>query len=126
VFLGKCISGQMLSGHMSFWAIVFLCKCLSGQMSFWAIVFLGKCLSGQMDFLGNCLSGQMSFWANVFWANVFLGKCLSGQMSFWANVVWANVSGQMSPGKCCLGKCHGTRLMYLVRLGVYKTFRTRL
>jgi hypothetical protein len=55
----------------------------------------------------------MYFWANVFWANgvwanVFLSKCLSEQMSFWANVVWANVSGQMSLGKCRMGKCHGT------------------
>jgi hypothetical protein len=82
-------------------------------MSFWANVLMGKCL------LGKCLSGQMSFWANVFWANVvwanvFLGKCLSGQMlsgqmSFWANVVWAIVYGQMSLGKCRMGKCHGTK-----------------
>jgi hypothetical protein len=35
-------------------------------LSFWANVFLGK-----------CLSEQTSFWANVFWANVFLGKCMS-------------------------------------------------
>jgi hypothetical protein len=125
VFLGKCLSGQMLSGQMSFWANVFLgnrlsawanfplgkCllgKCLSGQMFFWANVLLGKCL------MGKCFSGKMYFLANVFWANVFLGKCLmgkclSGQMSFmemssrqtshWANVVWANVSGQMSYGQ---------------------------
>jgi hypothetical protein len=38
---------------MSFWANVFLGKCLSGQMSFWAI----KCLSGQMSFRAK-YSGQ--------------------------------------------------------------------
>jgi hypothetical protein len=71
----------------------------SGQMSFWANVFMGKCLLGKFR-LGKCLYGQMSFWANVF-----LGKCrmdkrpsgqtLYGQMSLgkclWANVLWANV-----------------------------------
>jgi hypothetical protein len=98
VFLGKCLSGQMLSRANVFWANVFLGKYLSGQMSFWANVV----------------------WANVFWANVFLGKCLSGQMSSgqmspWANVVWSNVSGQMSLGKCRLGKGHGTVIMYLCR-----------
>jgi hypothetical protein len=112
VFLRKCLSNQMLSGQTSIWANVFWGKCLSGQMSFWANDLLGKCL------LGKCLFGQMSFWANVFWANdvwanIFMGKCLSGkmssgQMSFWANVVWANVSGQMSLGKCRMGKRHGT------------------
>jgi hypothetical protein len=93
------------------WANVFLGNCLSGQMSFWANVFLGNCLSGQMSFWANVVWANV-FWANVFWANVFLGKrlfgqTLSGQMSPWANVVWANVSGQMSLGKCRLGKCHG-------------------
>jgi hypothetical protein len=98
-------------------------KCPWGQMSFWANVFLGKCLLGKC-LLGKCCSGQMSFWANVFWANVFLGKYLfgqmsSGQMSIWANVflgkcllgkwllgkfvlgkcLWANVSGQLSYGQ---------------------------
>jgi hypothetical protein len=57
----------------------------SGQMSFWANVFLGKCL------LGKCLSGQMSFWADVFWSNVILGKYLSGQMSSEQMSIWANV-----------------------------------
>jgi hypothetical protein len=86
VFLGKCPSGQMSSGQMSFWANVFLVKCPSGQMS-----------SGQMS------SGQMSFWANVF-----LGKCLSGQISLWANVFL----GKRRMGKCRMGKCHGTDHIY--------------
>jgi hypothetical protein len=63
---------------MSFWANVFLGKCLSGQMSFWADVFLGKCL------LGKCRSAQMS-----------LGKCLWANF-VWANVVWANVGSPYS------------------------------
>jgi hypothetical protein len=66
---------------MSFWANVFLGKCLSGQMSFWANVLLGK-----------CLFGPMSFWANVLWANV-LWEMSYEQMSIWANVVL---------GKCLL------------------------
>jgi hypothetical protein len=77
-------------------------------MSFWANVFLGKCLLGKCC-LGKCLSGQMSFWANVF-----LGKCTSGQTSYGqmslGKCLWANVSGQMSLGKCRMGKCHGTVL----------------
>jgi hypothetical protein len=115
-----CFKHYSFSGQMSFWANVFLGKCLSAQMSFWANVFLGKCLlgkclSGQMSFwanvsLGKCLSGQMSFWANVFgqmsfWANVFLGKCLSGQMSSGQMSFWANVF----LGKCLLGKCPSRR-----------------
>jgi hypothetical protein len=44
--------------------------------------------------MGKCPSGQMSFWAIVFWANFVPVKCL-----------WANVFGQMSLGKCLLGKC---------------------
>jgi hypothetical protein len=97
----------MLSGQLSFWANVSLGKCLSGQLSSWANVLLGKRL------LGKCLSGQMSFWANVFWANIFLGKCLFGQMSSGQMLsgqmsFWANVSGQLSLGKCRMGKCHGT------------------
>jgi hypothetical protein len=93
VFLGKCLSWQMSFGQMSF-----------AQMSFWVNVFLDK-----------CFSGQMSFSANVFWANIHL----HGQMSFWANVLWANVfwanvflgrclSGQMSLGKRHMGKCRIT------------------
>jgi hypothetical protein len=94
---------------MSFWANVFWANVFLGiRLSFWANVFLGKCLSKQMS------SGQMSFWANVFWANVHLGKCLSGQMysgqmysgqmSSGQMSFWTNVSGQMSLGKCCMGK----------------------
>jgi hypothetical protein len=104
IFLGRCPSGQMSSGQMYFWANVLLGKRPSGQMSFgqimsfWANVFLGKRLMGKR-LMGKCPSGQMSFWADVFWANVVLGKCL-----------WANVSGQMSLGKCCMGKCLVTLL----------------
>jgi hypothetical protein len=62
---GDTIFEKGISWQMSFWANVFLGKCLLGeclscQMSFWAIVFLGKCLSGQIS------SGEMSFWAIVF------------------------------------------------------------
>jgi hypothetical protein len=101
VFVIKCLSDQMSSGQLSFWANGslgkrFLGKCLSGQMSFWSIISLGKCPSGQIS------SGQMSFWANVFLGNCHLGKCYSGQMSLgkclWANVVWANV---MIDRECC-------------------------
>jgi hypothetical protein len=92
---------------MSFLAIVFLGKCPSGQMSsgqisFWANVFLGKCPPVQMS------SGQLSFWANVFLSNWLLGECLSGQMSFWANVVGANVLlGKRRMGKCLRGNVSG-------------------
>jgi hypothetical protein len=65
VFLGKHPGGQISSGQLSFWANVFLGKCLSGQM-----------LSGQMS------SGQMSFWANVFLGKCCLGKCPHGQTSY--------------------------------------------
>jgi hypothetical protein len=90
------------SGQMSFWAIVFLCKCLSGQTAlwanvFWANVFLGKCLLGKCP-SGQTSSGQMFFWANVFLGKCCLGKCHHGQTSY----------GQMSLGKCCMGQCHGT------------------
>jgi hypothetical protein len=98
VFLGKCLSGQMSSGQMYFWANVLLGihpsgQMSSGQMSFWANVFLGKRLPGK-PLMGKCPSGQMSFWANDFWAddfwaNVVLDKCLG--KCLWANVVWANV-----------------------------------
>jgi hypothetical protein len=102
--LRSFIDKPMSSGQMSFWANVFLGKCLSGQTSFWANVFwanvfLGKCLSGQMS-SGQMLSGLMFFWANVFLGKCGLGKRPSGQTShgqtslgkfLWANVVWANV-----------------------------------
>jgi hypothetical protein len=109
VFLGRCLSGQMSFWANVFWANVFLGKRPSGQTSFWANVLLGKCL------LSKCLSGQMSFWLNVFWsnvlwANIHLGKCLSGQMSSGQMSFWANVSGQMSLGKCRVGKCRVTIL----------------
>jgi hypothetical protein len=89
VFLGKCISKELLSG-----------KCLSGQLYFWANVILGKCLSGQMS----------------FWAIVFLGKCLSGQMSLWANIFWANVFCLSAPGA---GFTNFTKFLIRILLSFY-------
>jgi hypothetical protein len=63
---------------MSFWANVFLGRCpsvqlSSGHLSFWANVLLGKRPSGQMS------SGQMSFSANVFLGKRLLGKGIMGK-----------------------------------------------
>jgi hypothetical protein len=112
--LGNIRVGKCLSGQMSFWADIFLGRCLwanvSGQMSFWANVLLGKRPSGQMS------SGQMYFWANVFLGKRLLGKrlmgkCPSRQMSFWANVFWADVFwANVVLGKCLWANVSGQML----------------
>jgi hypothetical protein len=96
IFLGRCPSGQISSGQMSFWANVLLGKppsgqtcsgqTSSGQMFFWANVFLGKRLLGKR-LMGKCLLNRC-----------LLGKCCFRQMSL-GKCLWANVSGQMLYGQ---------------------------
>jgi hypothetical protein len=58
---------DIFSSQMSFWQIN------PGQMSFWANVFLGKCLSGQMSF------GQISSGQKCRSEQMSLGKCRMGK-----------------------------------------------
>jgi hypothetical protein len=62
--------------------------------------------------MGKCLSGQMSYWANVFLGNCLLGKYLMGKWQMAPRQISprSNVDGQMSLGRCLVGKSHRTVL----------------
>jgi hypothetical protein len=67
----------------------------SGQMSFWANVFLGKCLSCQTSY-GQTSSGQMFIRADVCLGKRLLAKRLMGKFC----------SGQVSLGKRRITNVH--------------------
>jgi hypothetical protein len=85
IFLGKCPSGQMSSGQMSFWANVFLVKFVlrDGRRD------LADRGDGSERVAHSCLAADVLHLApkKVRLLRDPFCQPASGQMSFWANVV---------------------------------------